>query len=134
MTRSRSSIGFFGIFGRSSDLRRLDAALRAVDAHPALAPEGAKLAIVNLMKDRVGGEFPPEAAYGPVAELVGYCLLGAGAFAAANGEDRSLAVERRVEAALAAGDSADAQLVLLTLHAKLIQDSVIERFELRAEQ
>jgi hypothetical protein len=37
--RKMSSIGLFGIFGRSEDLRALDAALRAVDLHPKLVPE-----------------------------------------------------------------------------------------------
>ena len=35
------------MFGRSGDLRQLDAALRAADLHPALVPEGVKLTLVN---------------------------------------------------------------------------------------
>ena len=49
MTRRRSSIGFFGRFGRSKDLRQLDEALRALDVHPATVPEAVKLTVVNLL-------------------------------------------------------------------------------------
>jgi hypothetical protein len=41
-----------------------------------------------------------------------------------------LAVERRIEAALQFGESLDAQLVLLTLHAKVIQPSVVQAYGL----
>lgn len=132
MARARSSIGFFGLFGRSSDLRLLDAALRAADVHPALMPEGVKLAIVNLMKDETGGRFPPEAAYPPVGDLVGYCVSGAGNFEAVAGAARRAKVEGRIGQALENGDSLDARLVLLLLHAKLIQPSVVEAYGLRA--
>ncbi len=36
-------LGFFGIFGRSHELRRLDQAVRAVGLHPVLVPEAVKL-------------------------------------------------------------------------------------------
>lgn len=133
MTRRRSSLGFLGIFGRSGDLRQLDAALRVVDLHPALVPEGVKLTIVNLMKDHSTGE-PPAHAYPIVAQLFGYCVSGPDAFAQANGTDASHDVEQRIERALEADDSFDAQIVLLTLHAKLINPEVIARFDLSSEQ
>jgi hypothetical protein len=41
-----------------------------------------------------------------------------------------LAVERRIEAALQTGESLDAQLVLLTLHAGVIQPSVVQAYGL----
>lgn len=118
-------------------MRQLDQALRDVDIHPALVPEGAKLAIVNLMKDHAGGRLPSASAYRPVAQLLGYCMIGGEAFETANGTDVRRAVERRIEAALEdgapGGAAADAQFILLTLHAKLIQPSVIERYDLSAE-
>jgi hypothetical protein len=122
MPRSRSSIGFLGMFGRSADLRQLDAALRAVDLHPGVVPEAVKLTIVNLLKDHAIGKEPAPQAYPIAAELIAYCMLGAPAFAAPNSQD------------LVEGDSLDAQLVLLTLHAKVIQPSVIERFGLTSEE
>ena len=132
MTRRRLSIGFLGRFGRSEDLRSLDAALRAVDLHPALVPEGVKLTIVNLMKDRWPDD-PPESAYPPVAALFGYCLAGPDAFAGVNGGDALAEAEGRIERALDAGDNFDAEIVLLALHAKLLHPDVVDRFGLRAE-
>jgi hypothetical protein len=87
MARTGSSIGFWGIFGRSGDLRQLDKALREADLHPALVPEGVKLTAVNLMKDTYGNEPPPQA-YAPVGDLFAYCVLGANGFAGANGTER----------------------------------------------
>lgn len=132
MARRRSSIGFLGLFGRSADLRQLDMALRSADLHPALVPEGVKLTIVNLMKDRWADE-PPAHAYPPVAELFAYCVAGPEPFAKANGGERLVDAERRLEAALEAPDGFDAGIVLLALHAKLISVEVVERFGLESE-
>jgi hypothetical protein len=130
--RRRSSIGFMGIFGRSADLRQLDEALRSVDLHPRLVPEAVKLTVVNLLKDRAVGPEPAPQSYRAAAEIVGYCMVGADIFARSNDAVLTERVERRIEAALEAGDSLDAQLVLLTLHAKVIQPSVVEQFDLRS--
>ncbi|TIO07665.1 hypothetical protein [Mesorhizobium sp.] len=132
MARRRSSLGFLGMFGRSGDLRQLDAALRGVDLHPALVPEGAKLTVVNLMKDHWPDEPPPQA-YPPVALLLGYCIAGPEAFGLSNGHEHTLDAERRIEAALEAGDSFDAQIILMTLHAKLINGEVVERYGLSTD-
>ncbi|CDX26241.1 conserved hypothetical protein [Mesorhizobium sp. ORS 3324] len=132
MTKRRSSLGFLGMFGRSGDLRQLDDALRQADLHPALVPEGVKLTIVNLMNDR-WPEQPPPQAYQSVAQLCSYCVAGPEVFEQANGSERMLEAERRLEAALEAGDSFDAQIVLMTLHAKLINAEVVERYGLSAE-
>ncbi|MEO3998020.1 hypothetical protein [Mesorhizobium sp. CAU 1732] len=133
MTRRNSSLGFFGTFGRSADLRMLDKALRAVDLHPAQVPEGAKLTIVNLMKDHFPHGEPPESAYGPVAELFGYCLVGPNVFALANGPDSTASAERRLEMAIDRSESLDGQLVLLAIHSKLISPVVVDRYELSVE-
>jgi hypothetical protein len=131
MSRRRSSLGLFGMFGRSGDLRQLDQALRVVDVHPALVPEGVKLTIVNLMKDHSTGE-PPQEAYLRVAQIFGYCVVGDEAFERVNGTDALHSVERRVEAALGDEDSEDAQMILLALHARLISAEVIEKYALSA--
>lgn len=133
MARRNSSLGFFGVFGRSSDLRQLDRALREVDLHPAVVPEGVKLTIVNLMKDAWPNEEPPADAYLPVAGLFAYCVVGRDAFAGANGDERLADVEARIEAALDGGESLDAQLVLLAIHAKLVSADVVARFGLSAD-
>jgi hypothetical protein len=120
------------LFGRSSDLRQLDAALRAADLHPALVPEGVKLTIVNLMKDHWRDE-PPASAYLPLAGLLAYCVVGPEAFGDVNGRDSAQDVERRIEAALDLPDSLDAQVMLLALHAKLMDSAVVDRFDLSAD-
>ena len=127
-----SAIGFFGTFGRSSDLRQLDQAFRAVDIHPRMVSEAVKLTMARLLKDSHGDD-PPEATYKRAAELVGYCMIGANAFAGANGEELVHAVEQRLEAALEFSGGLDAKLVLLTLHAKVIQPSVVEAFDLASD-
>jgi hypothetical protein len=131
MAGRRSSLGFLGMFGRSGDLRQLDAALRGADLHPALVPEGVKLTIVNLMKDRWPEE-PPGHAYADVARLFSYCIAGPEAFERSNGLQNRLDAERRIEAALETGETFDAQIVLMTLHAKLISAEVVERYGLSA--
>lgn len=130
MSRRNSSLGFLGRFGRSTDLRLLDAALRAVDLHPALVPEGVKLTIVNMMKDAWAGEVPPEPAFPPVAALFAYCLVGPHIFGEANGDELLNVAEARVEAALEAGEGMDADLILLALHARLVSPEVTEKFDL----
>lgn len=132
MTRRNSSLGFLGRFGRSEDLRLLDAALRSFDLHPALVPEGAKLAIVNMMKDAWPHAAPPADAYPPLAHLFAYCLLGPDLFAEANGPDAAAGAEARIEAALDAGAGLDADLILLALHARLASPKVVEKFGLSA--
>jgi hypothetical protein len=132
MARRNSSLGFMGIFGRSGDLRQLDQALRSVDLHPRMVPEAVKLTVCALLKDAANSDDPPPQVYRPAAEIVAYCMIGAESFAGANDVDLALAVERRIEAALVSGDSLDAQLVLLTLHAKVIQPSVVDRFGLES--
>ena len=132
MARRNSSIGLFGIFGRSSDLRQFDQALRSVDLHPKLVPEAVKLTVCALLKEQANGDDPPPHSYRPAAEIIAYCMIGPDAFAGANEVELALAVERRIETALIAGDNLDAQLVLLTLHARVIQPGVVARFELES--
>ena len=132
MARRRSSLGLFGIFGRSSDLRQLDQALHALDVHPRLVPEAIKLAAVNLLKDHAFGNEPAPQAYRAMAEIIAYCMIGAEAFADGNGADLTFQTERRIEAALESGINLDAQLVLLTIHARVIQPSVVEQFQLES--
>ncbi|EAS49367.1 conserved hypothetical protein [Aurantimonas manganoxydans SI85-9A1] len=130
MTRQRSSLGLFGVFGRSEDLKQLDSALRSVDLHPRMVPEAVKLTVVRLMQDHAIGAFSAPQAYRAAAEILGYCMIGAEGFAGANDVDLALRVGDRIERAMEAGDSLDAQIVLVTMTARVIQPSVVERFEL----
>jgi hypothetical protein len=123
-------LGLFGIFGRSQELRRLDQALRSVGLHPRLVPEAVMLTTLKLLGEAgVGSDLASCAA---AAELLGYCLLGAQGFAEHNGLSLTEAVETRLDAALETGDNLDARIVLLTLHAGVIQPSVVERYGLRS--
>lgn len=132
MTRRRSSIGFFGRFGRSKDLRQLDEALRALDVHPATVPEAVKLTTVNLLKDQAIGSEPAPQAYRAASELLAYCLSGADPFSKANGPELTTAVEDRIAAAIGGDDDLDAHLILLTLESRTIQPSVVQRFDLES--
>ena len=125
-------LGFLGIFGRSRELQRLDQAVRAVGLHPRLVPEAVKLTILKLFKEAHSGASPAPRAYDAAAEMLGFCMLGPQGFTEANDLRLTEATEARLERALEAGDSLDARLVLLALHAGVIQMQVVERYQLEA--
>ena len=133
MTRRRPSIGFLGRFGRSFDLRQFDEALRSLDLHPNLVPEPVKITTVNVLADHAAEADPDSKAYRAAAEILACCMIGIEPFAATNGEALAREVEGRIEAALKSGDNLDAQLILLMLHAKVIQPDVVARFRLQAD-
>ncbi len=123
-------------YSASSDdrriLRALDQALRATDLHPALVPDAVKLTVISLLKD-AKGEVPAAEDYRNAAELLCYCALGGGAFAAANSDLDAAAAEHRIEAALEAGEGLDASLILLALHAAIIHPGVKEAYQLELQ-
>lgn len=129
-----SSLGLFGIFGRSGDLRQLDRALHSLDLHPRLVPEAVKLALVKMLKAHAVGDEPAPQSYRAAAEIVAYCMIGAEGFAAVNDMQLMRHIEGRIEKSLVSGDSLDAQIVLLTLHAKVIQPSVVHEFKLESAE
>ncbi len=124
-------LGLFGMFGRSHELQRLDQALRDGGLHPRLVPEAVKLTTLKLIKEAVGAN-PGPRPYAAAAELLGYCVLGAQSFTERNGPSLTEAVEARLAAALEDGDSLDARVVLLTLHAGVVQPDVVKRYGLEA--
>ncbi len=132
MSARALSIGFFGMFGRSPELREFDTALRSVDLHPNLVPEAVKLAAVKLLQERAKDSAPEPRSYREAAEIIAYCMTGGEAFADANGARLAADIERRIEAALDSGTNLDAKLVLLALHAKVIQPSVVNDFGLES--
>ncbi|MCZ6605210.1 MAG: hypothetical protein O7A03_08700 [Alphaproteobacteria bacterium] len=120
--------GIFELFGRSREIQGLDQAVRAVGLDARAVPDAVKFTTVRRIK---AAGLPADARnYARAAELLGYSMLGATAFREANDERLTGAVEARIEAALGETDGLDAQLLLLTLHAGIIQASVIERYEL----
>ncbi len=123
--------GFLGRFGRGRELRALDDALRAVDLHPALVPDAVQLTAIRLMAaERT--ELAPRH-HAATAELLAYCMLGEEAFLAANGDALADAIADRIEHAVAVGDNLDARLILLLMHAGVVQPSVVERFALSVD-
>jgi len=132
MVRRGLSLGLFGRFGRSAELRAFDGALRSVDLHPNLVPDAIKLTAVKMLKEQAQGPDPAPQAYRAAAEIVAYCMIGASSFAGANSPELAAQVEHRIDAALDEDASLDAKLVLLMLHARVIQPSVVEHFRLES--
>jgi len=120
------------LFGRSREVRRLNDALRSAGLDPGLVPDAVKIAALNLLKEAGPGGSPAPAAFGVVTELLAYCILGEQGFQDANGSGSTRKLERRMQAALVAGDSLDARLVLLTIHAGVIELALITRYDLHA--
>jgi hypothetical protein len=123
-------LGLLNLFGRSAALKALDHALRESGLHPLVVPEAVKLTVVRLLKEEgVTGARPREAAYGEAAQLLAYCMLGRDQFIESNSVHAADRAEDRVEAAIAAGASLDAKLILLALHSGVIAREIAERFD-----
>lgn len=133
MSGERSSIGLFGRFGRSHDLRQLDEALRALDAHPSTIADAVKLVVVKLLKAQAVGPEPAPQSYRVAAEMISYCVLGRDAFSDSNGAALADSIERRIAQAIDSTDAGlDSQLILLALESRIIQPSVVQAFELES--
>ena len=120
----------FDLFGRSAAVKALDHALREAGLHPLLVPEAVKLTILQLQKkDDVRRTATRDAAYDEAAQLLAYCMLGHEQFIESNSVAAADRAEDRLEAAIAAGDSFDAKLILLALHSGLIAPEIADRFD-----
>jgi hypothetical protein len=123
-------LGLLNPFGRSAALKALDHALREAGLHPLVVPEAVKITIMRLNKvEAAAGAGPREAAYEEAAQLLAYCTLGRDQFIASNSVHEADRADLRIEHALIAGDSTDAKLILLALHAGIIAPSIAERFD-----
>ena len=131
--RPALSLGFFGVFGRSAALKTFDADLRALDLHPKLVPEAVKLAALRILMEQTGGEAPDGADSRAAAQILAYCMLGTEVFSAGNGDPLTRTVEQRIDIALEQGTNIDAKLILLALHANVIQPSVVAHFGLEVD-
>lgn len=119
----------FDMLGRSTAVRALDDALREAGVHPMLVPEPVKLTVIRLQKHlgvQRGTPFADE------ARMLAYCILGHEQFALSNSAEEADLLDQRMDAALEAGDTLDAKLVLLTLHSGLIAPEVADRIDLDA--
>lgn len=120
----------FSMFGQSAALNALDESLRDYGVHPLLVPDAVKLTIVRLYKREAapaGGA--KGAAYAEAAQLFAFCMLGRDTFIENNGVLVADRADYRVEAAIAAGETLDAKLILLALHSGLIAPEFAERLD-----
>jgi len=119
----------FDMLGQSTAMRALDDALRASGVHPALVPEPVKLTIIQLHKKQPahGGQ---NNGFAESAHLLAFCMLGHDQFRESTSAYDAAHVDHRIEAAFEDGDSLDAKLILLTLHAGLISPEVADRIDL----
>jgi len=123
-------IRFFDMFlGRSTAMRVLDDALRAASLHPLLVPEPVKLTVIELTKKHRAAE-PQDRVFNYAARLLAYCTLGHDQFADSNGTKEAELADQRVETALEDGDTFDAKLILLALHAGIISPEIADRIDL----
>lgn len=123
----------FGIFGRSQEMQSLDRALRGAGLVPRGVPDAVKLTTLKQLKESNFGRSPDASAMAEAAELIAWCLLGPEEFRKANGAERGDKAESRLAEALQTGYGLDARLVLLTMHARLIHPTVVERYGLSSE-
>lgn len=123
-------LNIFNLFGRSAATNALDDALRGSGLHPLMVPEAVKLTLMRLHKEEAAtGAHARDAAYGEAAELLAYCMLGREPFVESNSAQAADRAEHRVDAAIAEGDSRDAKLILLALHAGVIAPEIADRFD-----
>lgn len=119
---------FFSLFGKSAAMNAIDDALRTAGVHPLLVPDPVKLTVIRLCKQQPPQELPDEG-YGDAAELLAYCVLARDPFIECNGVQAADRADQRVETAIAAGDSPDAKLILLALHAGLMTSEIADRID-----
>lgn len=118
------------MFGRSAALNALDEALRDYGVHPLLVPDAVKLTVVRLCKREAEPHGQSRTVTsGEAAQLFTYCMLGRETFIESNGVRVAYRAEDRMDAAIAAGDTFDAKLILLALHAGLIAQEFAERID-----
>ncbi|MFK7943385.1 MAG: hypothetical protein AB8B85_10810 [Paracoccaceae bacterium] len=128
-------LGLFGIFGRASSLKALDQALREFGVNPRTVPEAAKLAAVRFMQKGPNAASKLRGAnYVGAGELLGYAILGPDQFVASNSVDAANSAKLRLEAAIAAGDGLDADLILLALHSGIMHAGIADLFDIESSE
>ncbi len=128
-------LGLFNVFGRAESLKALDQAFREFDVHPRLVPEAVKLATIRLMQKASDADYKlRDSDYEKAAELLSYSILGPDQFVASNTLEAADVAERRLEEAIAAGDSMDARLILLAVHSGVIHPTLAEQVDSEADE
>jgi hypothetical protein len=126
--RDASMFRLSDILGPSAAIRTLDDALRASGVHPVLVPQPVKLTVIKLNKKH-GAARDQDVAFAGASQLLAYCMLGHEQFAASNSVEDAERIENRVETALDEGDTLDAKLILLCLHAGQMAQDVADRID-----
>jgi hypothetical protein len=126
-------IGIFSLFGRSADQQLLDQAIRDAGLHPRLVPDAVKIVLQRHIKEEAADAGERQALRADLASLLAYCVLGPDEFTDLHGEARTAAVELRLDHALMAGNSSDARVILLFMHAGLVNSHVTDRYGLALE-
>lgn len=124
-----SMFGFMSLFGKSRDIQRLETQLRERGVHPRLLADAVKLTVLKLLAEAEGRAIPDDR-IAEASELVAYCLIGDEDFTQATDPQRRDAAQARIEAAIQAGDSLDARLIMLALHAGAIDPGIVQRHNL----
>lgn len=128
-------LGLFNIFGRADGLKALDLALREFDVHPRTVPEAVKLTTIKLLQNASSAEYIlRDADYKRAAELLSYSILGPDQFVASNTLAAATLAEQRLVEAIAAGDSLDAELILLALHSGIIHTRIADQFDIETNE
>lgn len=122
--------GLFGRFGRAEELRALDDALAASGLQHRAVPDAVKLTLLRQLQQQAGRKRPDDAALADAAHLLAYLMLGPAGYGETAGDVAAGEADARVAAAAEAGDSPDARVVLLALHAGLVQPDVVARYDL----
>jgi hypothetical protein len=126
--------GLLNLFGRSASLKAVDRALRTAGLHQALVPEAVKLTILRLHRIEADPETRAgQDAFDEAAQLFAYCMLGRDQFIDANSVLAADRAERRLEWAIVAGESLDAQLILLAHHSGLIHGEIADRIDIEKD-
>ena len=128
-------LGLFNVFGRAESLKALDQAFREFDVHPRLVPEAVKLTTIRIMQKASDADYVlSDADYERAAALLSYSILGSDQFVASNSLTAANLAGQRLEEAVAAGDSVDAKLLLLAVHAGIIHPSMADQIDTEEDE
>lgn len=128
-------LGLFNFFGRAEGLKALDQALRQFDVHPRTVSEAVKLATLRLMQKAFEPSYRlRDSDYEQASALLGYCMLGPDQFVASNSLAAADLAEQRLDDAIAAGDSLDAELVLLAANASMLHPAIADQFDIETTE
>ncbi len=123
----------FGFFGRKKEIHMIDDGLKRTGTFSAVVPDAVKLTLWRLAKDRGLLKDNPEAALHDLAGFLSYCILGQEDFEDFNGPEDAKEMLRRLEMVKIFEDGIDAEIVLLTLHAGLADETTAGQYSIEGD-